>query len=255
MSEPRDLHTIGQRIKALRKAHHMSQEELGRLVGYTKSAISEWETNRKVIGLEPLQRIAEVFRKNVAYFLGAPDDTSRSALLAELRRPLMDVLPVKSIPIIQGWDAAQSWHSANQEGIHFVIRELTADFAVVVSEESMTGVNIKPGDLVICADITPRDGDVVVIRREERILVRFLLREDGRWILRATHPAYPDITVESLEAVDAVVVRVDGESPRYADVDVDTPGPQLDISDLEVDERYVVKTLIQKFRQARKTEG
>jgi transcriptional regulator with XRE-family HTH domain len=37
------VETMGQRIKALREARGMSQQELGERVGVSKSAVSQWE--------------------------------------------------------------------------------------------------------------------------------------------------------------------------------------------------------------------
>lgn len=37
------VETMGQRIRALREAHGMSQERLGKLCGVTRGSISQWE--------------------------------------------------------------------------------------------------------------------------------------------------------------------------------------------------------------------
>lgn len=38
-----DVETMGQRIRALREAQGMSQEQLGRACGVTRGSISQWE--------------------------------------------------------------------------------------------------------------------------------------------------------------------------------------------------------------------
>ena len=70
--------TTGERIKSLRQAKRMSQEELGVLVGVHKAAINKYETgivvNLKRSVIEKLSRALDV---SPSYLMGFEDHTSR----------------------------------------------------------------------------------------------------------------------------------------------------------------------------------
>lgn len=56
---------IGELIRQLRQEHHMTQEELAKRLGTTKSAISRLENHADSIRLETLERVARVFDRKV----------------------------------------------------------------------------------------------------------------------------------------------------------------------------------------------
>jgi DNA-binding XRE family transcriptional regulator len=56
---------IGELIRQLRQDHHMTQEELAKRLGTTKSAISRLENHADSIRLETLERVARVFDRKV----------------------------------------------------------------------------------------------------------------------------------------------------------------------------------------------
>lgn len=59
---------IGLKIKHLRKARKMSQEELGERVQIARSTISNYEIGRRSPHLKDLQRLAEAFGVGLDYF-------------------------------------------------------------------------------------------------------------------------------------------------------------------------------------------
>lgn len=66
----------GEKIKALRKAANMTQEDLGRAVGLQKAAINKYETGVVVnLKMSTLAAIADVFHVSPSYLLDdAPSD-------------------------------------------------------------------------------------------------------------------------------------------------------------------------------------
>ena len=56
---------IGELIRQLRQDHHMTQEELAKRLGTTKSAIFGLENHADSIRLETLERVARVFDRKV----------------------------------------------------------------------------------------------------------------------------------------------------------------------------------------------
>ncbi len=67
--------TIGERIKALREASNMSQDELGKRCGTTKQTIYKYETGTITnIPLNRLEKIAQALGVTAAYIMGWSED-------------------------------------------------------------------------------------------------------------------------------------------------------------------------------------
>ena len=62
--------TIGQKIKSLRKQHHMTQTELGERLGVKKNAVSKWETGRvEDIPAAKIKAMAGLFDVPASYLI------------------------------------------------------------------------------------------------------------------------------------------------------------------------------------------
>ena len=64
---------FAQRIKELRKEKHWSQEFLASQIGYSKSAIGEWEKRHKEPNFDTLIKLANLFDISIDYLLGRVD--------------------------------------------------------------------------------------------------------------------------------------------------------------------------------------
>jgi len=83
-----------------------------------------------------------------------------------------------------------------------LIRHPAATFIVRVAGDSMTGIGIFPGDLlVVDRSIEPHDGHVVIAIVEGELTVKRLKAgaHRGRWQLVAEHPDYPPIDMPNDE--------------------------------------------------------
>ncbi|MCM1495938.1 MAG: helix-turn-helix domain-containing protein [Bacteroides sp.] len=61
--------TLGERILKLRKAEHMSQEELAECVEVSKQSVSKWELDKAVPNVEKVIRLCDVFDISTDYLL------------------------------------------------------------------------------------------------------------------------------------------------------------------------------------------
>ena len=59
------------RIRELRQKKHLSQEELGRLLGVDRSAVAKWETGTHLPRAEKLMMLARVFGCSVDELLAS----------------------------------------------------------------------------------------------------------------------------------------------------------------------------------------
>lgn len=79
----------GQRIQKLRKQLKMSGTELGEKIGYTKTAISYWETGRVKVNDHALIKLAKFFNVTTDYLLGL-DDSPRRIEYNEYHKAVLD---------------------------------------------------------------------------------------------------------------------------------------------------------------------
>lgn len=61
---------IAERIRALREQANMTQSELARKLGITRSSVNAWEMGISVPSTQYLMRLAEIFQVSTDYLLG-----------------------------------------------------------------------------------------------------------------------------------------------------------------------------------------
>lgn len=64
------MYLFAKRLREKRKAKHLTQEELAKKVGITKTSISFYETGKKKPTYERLVELASVLEVDINYFLG-----------------------------------------------------------------------------------------------------------------------------------------------------------------------------------------
>lgn len=64
------------RLKELREASGMTQEELGRKVNTTRQTISNYEKGKRNADYEMLEALADTFNVDIGYLLGQSDKTT-----------------------------------------------------------------------------------------------------------------------------------------------------------------------------------
>ena len=85
----------------------------------------------------------------------------------------------------------------------------SAAFALRVRGESMTGIGINDGDILIFANAEqqePRAGDVVAAHIDGEVTIKTLIKTNGMITLRAENPAYPNPLITSSSAVQGVMI-------------------------------------------------
>ena len=84
------METMGDRIRVLREARGLTQAALGRLVGVTKSAASQWELGQTAnIKLAPFLKLIEALGTTYEYLLfGAARNVPKGAGRASMERKI-----------------------------------------------------------------------------------------------------------------------------------------------------------------------
>lgn len=81
------------RVKRLREAEHMTQEQLGAATGYSQQQVARWEAGKYLPLTEALVAIADYFNVRTDYLLGRIDDPVQPVdELTEDERQVIDLL-------------------------------------------------------------------------------------------------------------------------------------------------------------------
>lgn len=75
--------TLGEKIKKERTEKGLTGEELGKIIGVSRNAISNWENNRRVPDNETLKKLSQIFDCTTDYLLGLADKKIDEQLVME----------------------------------------------------------------------------------------------------------------------------------------------------------------------------
>lgn len=64
---------LGEMIRTVRKENHLTQEQLGKLIGVNKSQISKLERNTKNVTLETILRVFRALKTNIKFTIERSD--------------------------------------------------------------------------------------------------------------------------------------------------------------------------------------
>jgi len=71
---------LGQRLKELRKEKGITQIQLAEMLGVSKGTVAMWEVDKRKPTFEMLERLSDIFDKQVGYIMGTSNDDSSAAL-------------------------------------------------------------------------------------------------------------------------------------------------------------------------------
>ncbi len=78
-----DMVQFGNKLKGLRKARHISQDELGAIIGVSRATVGSWESARRNISIKHLELICAYFKLDINYFR---DETTKDEIIDLLER-------------------------------------------------------------------------------------------------------------------------------------------------------------------------
>lgn len=67
------IHELGERIRGLRKAQHITQAELAERLGVTQALIASYESARRSVPLRKLIQLAEILGVSIEEIVGQPE--------------------------------------------------------------------------------------------------------------------------------------------------------------------------------------
>lgn len=182
------MSTTGDRIRALRRAAHLSQEELGARVGVQKAAIHKYESGLVVnLKRSTMEKLAAALNTTPAYLLG----------LDEMPLPTAQPYhPTHSIPILGRIAAGLPIYAEqNIEGYTYTDLNGGAEyFALRVSGDSMNAIGINDGYLIIVRrqdEVENGEVAVVLVGGEDATVKRFYATNSTITLMpQSTNPAH-----------------------------------------------------------------
>lgn len=99
-----DVLSIGEKLKALRKTHGLTQEYVANEMRTTKSLISMYESDKRTPGRDMLCRLADLYGVTVDYLVGRPtDEMLRYCVRDEINDDIYKAIP--TVPLYESIDA------------------------------------------------------------------------------------------------------------------------------------------------------
>ena len=73
------VEVLGEMIKSVRKERHLTQEQLGELIGVQKSQISKLERNTKNVTIETILKVFRAMKANIKFSIELTEDNLEMA--------------------------------------------------------------------------------------------------------------------------------------------------------------------------------
>ncbi len=205
------------RVKELRRARKMTQEELGALLGVQKAAICKYETGRVALPPEMLMKLCDIFDVTADHMLGR-DAKPLPKPKGELSSLFMPVRDTVGVPLVGRVHAGLPMLA--EENITEYIPVPAVDvrlgdyFYMEVEGDCMTGEFIPEGALVL-VKVQPRveNGQIAVVRMEDAVLVRKVKWMPRQLLLLPANTRYEPLIVSEgdVQIIGRVVeVRIRG---------------------------------------------
>lgn len=147
---------FNQKLKALRCAKGLTQEQLARYINVSKGAVAMWETGKRTPDADMLKTISQFFRVTVDELIGNEHKIKEPSNIAE-------ILPsdkIYKIPVFETVSAGFGAYASNEimEYIPMVINN-------PYDAEETIGIRVR-GD-----SMYPKieDGDIIVVRKQESV--------------------------------------------------------------------------------------
>ena len=73
------IEVLGEMIRSVRKERHLTQEQLGKLIGVQKSQISKLERNTRNVTIETILKVFNAMKTNIKFSIEIIDESFEAA--------------------------------------------------------------------------------------------------------------------------------------------------------------------------------
>ena len=187
------------RLKAARRAKHMTQADVAEYIGLTQGAYSNWERGETKIDSLQLSRLAELFGVSVDYLLGKTDVPSSSYIRVPVLGRVAAGIPIDAIEDVIDWEDIST--AAAGDGEYFGLQ---------IKGHSMEP-KISDGDVVIVRrqpDVDSGDIAVVLVNGDDATVKRIKKSPQGVTLI-PSNPAYEPMYYTNAE-IESLPVQILG---------------------------------------------
>lgn len=138
---------FSQRLKELRKQHHLTQKQLADILYVDQTAISYWENGKTNPDFEKQQKLAEIFHVSINYLFGENEETSALKTARSRVQELHESNPQITVDMIEkalgvNYQTFRAWYSGLSDYFNNKL-ETIADL-YNVSVDYLLGRDTKP---------------------------------------------------------------------------------------------------------------
>lgn len=196
------MNTFGERIRDLRTALGLSQEDLADLLGYSdKSSISKIENDQRDITRSKIIEFAAALKTSPSYLMGWTDDP--------IDYPRYGLTPVEThkIPLLGRVACGKPIYAEEDIETYVDPEDVDADFALRCQGNSMIGDNIHDGDIVyIRKQNSVNKGEIAVVIIDEEVTLKHVYKNPGEIQLTSSNSDYAPITIRENEGKEVHIL-------------------------------------------------
>lgn len=191
---------IGQKIKQLRKAHKLTQEELAKILDVKPTAVSAWELGRNKPLMDKLDMMAHYFGVPISYFFEENQIKRSKNHIHFVKLPIVGTIScgngVIAYEDIEDYeDVPRSWLNG---GEYFFLR---------AKGDSMINARIMDGDLLLIRrqdDV--ENGDIAAVLIDGEAVLKRVYKTDDTIILQSENPMYKPIILNKNDMKDVRII-------------------------------------------------
>lgn len=208
---------IGNQIVILRNSHGYTQDDLAKLLGYSKQTISNWETGLKTPRMGAIQKLSDFFHVNKSYII---DGTNNSDKLLTVYNQLNDnrqenvykyasnqleeqnkvvQMPMTNTVEVYGAVSAGTgeYMVDNQpEEVDYNGTVPEHDFAVTVNGDSMAPLFDDKQIIFVKKSQDARSGQIVIADYDGQAYVKKFVADDNGCRLVSLNKKYHDLPID-----------------------------------------------------------
>lgn len=185
--------TIGQRIRALRRAKKLTQVQLAKIAGVSSPAVTEWEKDSYLPKAGSLEAMANAFGVTTEYILTGKGETptqdaTNVAPVQAQMAPVLSWVQAGLFTNVQSVDLSQvdEWLPLPEECTNCFYLKVQG---VSNQPDFLEGDYILVDPDVYYSDV--QSGDMVVVRRfEDATFKKLVIETDGSRYLQALNPKF-----------------------------------------------------------------
>lgn len=194
--------TIARRIREARQKKGLSQADLARAVGVTRSAVHLWEKERSAGGQWPARK----YIPKLADVLGL-HPTALEPFSGDSVTPILQTSLAVSVPVLE-WDEIEAWAGGQLNMAADIDRSWIqvdssiskSSIALKIKDDSMSPAFKIGDDIIINPEWSPEPNECVLVKIHktgQKLFRYYIPRRGTAYDLVAENPEWPTITVNA----------------------------------------------------------